>query len=138
MIVPAVSLTAAVVLAFVGVRVHDAWVAVFLLSAGAGFCWANEGPVWAVMIETSSPIVGAAGGFLNAGSNLGGALAALLTPWIAKEVGWTAAFGVASLCSLAAAVLWLGFDPRGPLSARRFRQTPAPIIHSRVDRRHRQ
>jgi len=114
-IMPIVALTAAAVLAFVGVRVQNAWLAVLLLSVGAALSWANEGPVWAAMMEIAAPVAGAAGGFLNTGGNFGGALAALLTPWIAKEVGWNGAFGVAGLCSLVGAALWLGFDPTHPI-----------------------
>ncbi len=116
MIVPAVSLAVAAVLAIVGVQVQNAWLGVVILSVGAALCWANEGPVWAGAIDIASVhTVGAAGGFLNAGSNLGGALAALLTPWIVKEAGWFTAFAVGSVCSFLAALLWLGFDPSKPI-----------------------
>lgn len=113
-IVPMTALTLAAFLAFAGVRVAGANLAVLLLSLGAALAWMNEGPIWAGMTELAAPIAGAAGGFLNTGGNLGGAFAALLTPWIAKELGWSAAFGVGSLCALAAAALWLGYDPDGP------------------------
>jgi len=111
-VVPIVGLSVAAVFAFIGVRVQEAWLAILLLSTGAGLCWANEGPVWSAMISISRPSgVGAAGGFLNAGSNLGGALAAMATPIIAREFGWKAAFGAGSACSLIAALLWFGVEP---------------------------
>jgi MFS transporter, ACS family, glucarate transporter len=111
-IVPMIALTAAAILAFAGVRVASAWLAVLLLSVGAALAWMNEGPIWAGMTELAAPIAGAAGGFLNTGGNFGGALSALLTPWIAEKLGWDVAFGTASLCAIAGAVLWIGFDPK--------------------------
>ncbi|HTV56600.1 MAG TPA: MFS transporter [Terriglobia bacterium] len=110
-IVPMIALTGAAILAYAGVRAPSAWLAVLLLSLGAALAWMNEGPIWAAMTELAAPIAGAAGGFLNTGGNFGGALAALLTPWIAKELGWNIAFGAASLCAIAGAILWIGFDP---------------------------
>lgn len=121
-IVPMIALTGAAILAFAGVRVRSAGMAVLLLSLGAALTWMNEGPIWAGMTDLAAPIAGVAGGFLNTGGNLGGALAALLTPWIAKELGWDVAFGVASVCALAGAALWIGFDPNRPVLA------PAPGV----------
>jgi len=51
------------------------------------------------------------GGFVNTGGNLGGFLAALLTPWFAEEIGWVGVFDVASLLALAGAVVWRGVNP---------------------------
>ena len=42
---------------------------------------------------------------------MGGFLAALLTPWFAKQVGWIGAFEVASLFAVAGAVVWTGVNP---------------------------
>ena len=45
------------------------------------------------------------------GAQLGGALTSSLTPWIAKEFGWTASFLVASALCLAGSLTWLVVDP---------------------------
>lgn len=115
-IVPMVALAAAGLLALVGVRVASAHLAVALLSIGAALGWMCEGPTWAAMMDIAWPIAGSAGGFLNTGGNIGGTCAALLTPWIAKELGWTAAFTAATLLALLGAALWLRFDPREQIS----------------------
>jgi ACS family glucarate transporter-like MFS transporter len=48
---------------------------------------------------------------MNTGGQLGGALTASLTPWIAARFGWTASFMVAaSLCTLGA-LAWFIVDP---------------------------
>jgi MFS transporter, ACS family, glucarate transporter len=116
--VPMAALAAAGVLAFVGVRVGNARVAVAVLSVGAALGWMCEGPTWAAMMDIARPMAGAAGGFLNTGGNIGGILAALLTPWIAREISWNAAFGAATLLALTGAALWTRFDPKHPVMAK--------------------
>jgi len=48
---------------------------------------------------------------INMGAQLGGALTSSLTPWIAKEYGWSASFLTASVLCLAGAIGWLLVDP---------------------------
>ncbi len=110
-VIPVIALLAAAILVFVGARVEDARLAVVTLSVGAALSWVPEGPTWASMLEIASPVAGTAGGFLNTGGNLGGALAAVLTPWIVSEIGWIGAFAVASLFAVTGSVLWMGVDP---------------------------
>ena len=109
-LVPVIAMTIAAVLVFAGSRIADNGLAVAVLSVGAAFCWMPEGPTWASTMETASPAAGTAVGFVNTGGNLGGFLAALLTPWFAKEIGWIGAFDVASLLAIAGAVVWMGVD----------------------------
>jgi ACS family glucarate transporter-like MFS transporter len=50
------------------------------------------------------------------GGQLGGALTASLTPWIAKQFGWTQSFLVAAgLCALGSAA-WMAVHPEGKSS----------------------
>ena len=110
-VIPVVALLAAAILVFVGARMEDARLAVIALSVGAALSWTPEGPTWASMLEIASPVAGTAGGFLNTGGNFGGALAAVLTPWIVSEIGWIGAFATASLFAVVGSVLWMGVDP---------------------------
>ncbi len=114
-IIPVLALAASAILVFVGARVESARLAVVILSIGAALSWTPEGPTWASMMEIASPVAGTAGGFLNTGGNFGGAIAAFLTPWIAKEIGWIGAFGVGSLFAIVGSVLWMGVDPTKPI-----------------------
>jgi len=109
-IVPVVTLLLAGGLVYFGGVVPGPKAAVVVLSIGAALTLAAEGPTWASMSEMSGASAGAATGFLNTGSNLGGFFSTLLTPWIAGHFGWPFAFGVASVFSVAAAALWLGID----------------------------
>jgi ACS family glucarate transporter-like MFS transporter len=109
-VVPIVTLLFAAGLVYFGGIVPGPKAAVVILSLGAALTLAAEGPTWASMTEMSGASAGAATGFLNTGSNLGGFFSTLLTPWIADHFGWPAAFGVASFFSVAAAALWFGID----------------------------
>jgi MFS family permease len=85
-------------------------IALFSLALGAlGMC---EGIFW-----TSAPALepekgGIAGAFLNTIGNVGGSLAPICTPLIAKYHGWPTALGVACGTSVLGAVLWLWIDVR--------------------------
>jgi ACS family glucarate transporter-like MFS transporter len=53
---------------------------------------------------------------MNMGAQIGGAVTAQLTPWIARDFGWTASFLVAAgLCVLGSAA-WLVVDPQHRLT----------------------
>ncbi len=120
-IVPIVTLLGAAVLVYFGGIVPGPKAAVVILSLGAALTLAAEGPTWASMSEMSGASAGAATGFLNTGSNLGGFCSTLLTPWIAGHFGWPFAFGVASIFSVAAAGFWFGVD-----ATHRIADEPAP------------
>jgi ACS family glucarate transporter-like MFS transporter len=110
-LVPAIAMTLSGVLVFAGARAANATLAVALLSVGAALVWTAEGPTWACTMQISSRAAGTVVGFVNTGGNLGGFLAALLTPWFAKEIGWIGAFEIASLFAVTGAVVWTGVDP---------------------------
>jgi len=54
-------------------------------------------------------------GFMNMGCQIGGALTSSLTPWIAAQYGWMAAFGVAGALAVAGGLIWALVDPNRPL-----------------------
>ncbi len=86
---------------------NDVIVLFSLALAALGMC---EGIFW-----TSAPALeptkgGIAGAFLNTIGNLGGSLAPICTPLIAKYYGWPTALGVACCTSVLGAVLWLWID----------------------------
>ncbi len=117
-LIPVIAMPSAAVAVLLGVYMKDARWAVAFLSVGAALNLAPEGPSWASMMEIASPVAGAAGGFLNTGGNLIGALATFLTPWIAQKSGWTGAFGVACLLAIMGSILWMTIDPTRLLDCR--------------------
>ncbi|MGH9726058.1 MAG: MFS transporter [Candidatus Acidiferrales bacterium] len=50
------------------------------------------------------------------GAQVGGAVTASLTPWIASRYGWTASFLVAAVLCVLGALAWLLVDPRRDLA----------------------
>ncbi len=109
-VVPCIVIPSAALLVFWAGRSVDPYLAVALFSLAAGLAWAAEGVFWASMIDIAGRSSGSAGGLLNMVGNVGGALSAILTPWIAEYVGWVNVFNIASMMGLLGALLWLWVD----------------------------
>jgi len=54
---------------------------------------------------------------VNIGGQIGGALTASLTPWIAQRFGWTMSFAVAAVLALVGAACWFNVHPERALEA---------------------
>jgi MFS family permease len=89
---------------------------VALLSLSFGFAAIADVVFWAAVISIGGTQAGAAGGLMNTGGNLGGAVAPFLTPLIASHYGWTAALYIGALVAFLGVVAWLRIDP-APLTA---------------------
>lgn len=100
----------------VGSRVASAPVAAIILAAGAGVLYISQSSYWAVTADIAGSNAGVVSAVMNMGAQIGGALTASLTPWIAQRFGWTSAFLVAALLAVTGAVAWLGVDPETKLS----------------------
>ena len=106
-IVPIVGVTLSSVLLFAGA--HSAAgpvVTISLLALALGFCATAEGPYWGSAMLVGKDNAGAACGILNAGGNLGGMVAPVVTPMVAARFGWAAGLYVASALVLVAVVVW--------------------------------
>ncbi|WP_253201119.1 MFS transporter [Sphingomonas quercus] len=106
-------LTAAFLVA--GAAATDTTVAVLILAGGAGATYLAQSSFWSVTADFAAPHTGVVSGFMNMGCQIGGAITASLTPWIAAQFGWTAAFGTAAGFATVGAVAWLFVDPAKPL-----------------------
>ena len=91
-----------------GARAGSAWLAALSLTAATALVLATEGPYWASMTQLSGPQSGIGGGVMNFGSNLGGLISPVLTPWLAARLGWESALGLAALIAVLGAILWMG------------------------------
>ncbi|HSS98558.1 MAG TPA: MFS transporter, partial [Terriglobales bacterium] len=85
--------------------------AVLYLALATAFVLSVEGPAWASMIEIAGARSGMAGGVMNCGSNIGGAISPVLTPILAARIGWKNALYVAAVLSMVGAAMWLGIVP---------------------------
>jgi ACS family glucarate transporter-like MFS transporter len=70
---------------------------------------------------------GSVSGFMNMGNQIGAALTASLTPWIATRFGWTTSFLVAAGLCLIGAMSWLVVDPSRQLTVFTSDATPVQL-----------
>lgn len=94
-----------------GAGTNNAKAAVVYLALATACVLSVEGPAWATMIEIAGARSGMAGGVMNCGSNIGGAISPLLTPILAARIGWKNALYVAAVLSMIGAALWAGIVP---------------------------
>jgi ACS family glucarate transporter-like MFS transporter len=107
-------LTAAFLVA--GSIVADTTMAVLILAGGAGATYLAQSSFWSVTADFAGPHTGVVSGFMNMGCQIGGAITASLTPWIAARFGWMVAFDTAAALALMGAAAWLLVDPAKPLT----------------------
>ena len=105
----AMALTA--VFLVVGSRAASAHVASLVLAGGAGSLYLAQSSFWSVSADIADASSGSVSGFMNMGAQIGGAVTASLTPFLAQRLGWTASFLVAAAISALGAAAWLLVDP---------------------------
>jgi ACS family glucarate transporter-like MFS transporter len=110
---PLPALTLAAGSLFLGARTSSAWLAAASLTVATALVLATEGSYWASMTTISGPQSGTGGGVMNFGSNLGGLMSPVITPWLAVRLGWENALALAAALAVLGALLWFGvtIDP---------------------------
>lgn len=99
-------------------QVESARLASLVLAGGAGALYISQSAFWAVTADIAGSSAGSASGLMNMGGQIGGAVTASLTPWIADHFGWTASFLVAAgLCVIGSAA-WLLVNPNQAIERR--------------------
>jgi ACS family glucarate transporter-like MFS transporter len=106
---------AAIFIAF-GARVDSARLASVVLAGGAGALYLSQSSFWSITADISGASAGLVSGFMNMGGQIGGAVTASLTPWIAARYNWTASFLVAAALCLMGAISWLAVNPSNTLT----------------------
>jgi ACS family glucarate transporter-like MFS transporter len=101
-----------------GSQVQSARLAAVVLAGGAGALYLSQSAFWSVTADIARGSSGSVSGFMNMGNQLGGALTASLTPFIALRLGWTMSFYVAAALAIVAAVLWFFVDPEATLGTK--------------------
>jgi len=112
----AVALVVAGIFIAFGSQVQSARLASIVLAGGAGVLYLSQSSFWSVTADIAGASSGSVSGFMNMGNQVGAALTASLTPWIAARFGWTTSFLVAAGLCLVGAVSWLLVDPSRPLT----------------------
>jgi ACS family glucarate transporter-like MFS transporter len=105
---------AAVFLVF-GSQVHSPQLAGIILAGGAGALYVSQSSFWSVSVDIAGLSSGIFSSLVNMGAQMGGAVTASLTPWIAARFGWTSSFGVAAGLAVFGALCWLLVRPDIPL-----------------------
>lgn len=98
-----------------GSRVHSPQLAGFVLAAGAGALYLSQSSYWSASNDIAGNSSGVFSSMVNMGGQIGGALTASLTPWIAQRFGWTTSFGAAAALAVVAAVCWTNIHPEREL-----------------------
>lgn len=116
-----------------GSTVQSPRVASLILAGGAGALYLSQSSFWSVTADIAGTSSGSVSGFMNTGNQIGAALTASLTPWIAQQFGWNASFTVgAALCAVGA-VSWLLVDPSrvlDPINEAASRECKEPARHT--------
>jgi len=100
-----------------GSQVHSPQLAGFILAGGAGALYLSQSSYWSVSNDIAGNSSGVFSSMVNMGGQVGGAITASLTPWIAQRFGWTTSFGTAAAFAIIAAFCWTTVHPERSLDA---------------------
>jgi ACS family glucarate transporter-like MFS transporter len=101
----------------VGSQVHSPQLAGFILAGGAGALYLSQSSFWSVSVDIAGQSSGVFSSMVNMGGQIGGAVTASLTPWIAQHFGWTTSFAVSAVLAVFGALCWMTVHPERPLDA---------------------
>lgn len=87
-----------------------------ILAGGAGALYISQSSFWSVSVEIAGDNSGLYSSIVNMGGQIGGAVTAALTPWIAQNYGWETTFTVAAALAVISAGCWILVRPDIPLS----------------------
>jgi ACS family glucarate transporter-like MFS transporter len=113
----AVALVLTAAFLVLGSQVHSPQMAGFILAAGAGALYLSQSSYWSVSVDIAGQSSGIFSSMVNMGGQIGGAVTASLTPWIAQHFGWTTSFGISAALAILGALCWLAVHPERPLDA---------------------
>jgi|SRR5579872_741003 ACS family glucarate transporter-like MFS transporter len=100
-----------------GSQVASARLASIVLAGGAGALYLSQSSFWSVTADIGGVSAGSVSGLMNMGNQIGAALTAIVTPWVATRFSWTTSFLVASAFCVIGSTSWLLVDPSRQLEA---------------------
>jgi MFS transporter, ACS family, glucarate transporter len=98
-----------------GSRVQSPQLAGVILAGGAGALYVSQSSFWSVSADIAGRSSGVFSSMVNMGAQVGGAVTASLTPWVAQRFGWTTSFAIAAALAALGGVLWMTVHPERPL-----------------------
>jgi ACS family glucarate transporter-like MFS transporter len=105
------SLVLTAVFLVIGSHVRGPYTASIILAGGAGALYLSQSSFWAVSADIAGERSGVVSGVMNMGCQVGGAVTASFTPYLASRFGWNSAFIFAAALAAVGGVLWLMVNP---------------------------
>jgi MFS transporter, ACS family, glucarate transporter len=121
----AVSMVITAVFLVCGSMAQSTVVATLVLAGGAGAIYLSQSSFWSAASDVAGSHTGVVSGVMNMACQIGGALTASLTPWIAAQLGWNAAFVAAAAVAVVGAAAWVCVNPERTLVGERATLRPA-------------
>lgn len=101
------------VFGLMGVNVTGQWNVTICLAISMGALGVCEGVFWTTATDIGGKSRGFSGAFMNTGGNIGGFISPVLTPEMAKHLGWPGAIAVACVISGLGGLVWFAIKPPG-------------------------
>ena len=111
------SLAATAIFLVLGSQVHSPQLAGVILAGGAGALYLSQSSFWSVSVDIAGRSSGIFSSVVNMGGQIGGAVTASLTPWVAQRFGWTTSFAISAVLAVIGSLCWLVVHPERPLEA---------------------
>jgi MFS transporter, ACS family, glucarate transporter len=99
-----------------GSQVRSPQLAAIILAGGAGALYLSQSSYWSASIDIAGPSSGVFSSIVNMGGQIGGAVTASLTPWIAQRFGWTTSFATGAALAVICAICWIAVHPERPIT----------------------
>jgi len=109
--IAAVALLLTAIFLIIGSQVTSSYAASLILAGGAGALYLSQSSFWSVSADLAGERSGVGSGVMNMCCQIGGAIPASLTPYLAMRYGWESAFLFAAMLVTAGGILWLFVDP---------------------------
>ena len=87
-----------------------------VLAGGAGALYLSQSSFWSAAIDIAEHHAGPFSSLINMAGQIGGAVTASLTPWIAHRFGWNTSFAVAASFAIVGALCWTVVHPERVLT----------------------
>jgi len=110
-VLPAIALAGTAVLLIVGSRAQGTRTASAVLACGAGCLYLSQSCYWSASADFGGNHSGVVSGVMNFACQIGGAVTASLTPFLAARYGWNTSFVAATVLAVLGGIAWLLVDP---------------------------
>jgi MFS transporter, ACS family, glucarate transporter len=104
------------VLLVLGSRAHNVQLATLMLASSVGVLYLSQNCFWTLTADIAGKHAGVLSGLMNMGGQLGGAVAASVTPAVAAHYGWNASFLIAAFLLILGSLSWIMVDPNRKLA----------------------